>query len=511
MRRVYHALALSVAVSACSAAHRDPDVLTVLSLSRPEHIDPRHPEDAFGSALSRLVFGALLDSDPRTFLPRPSLARSLTWRGATQAVLELRDDVRFHDGRALRAEDVVATFQSVLDPRGRSRLRGTYARVIRDVRAEGRSVVFDLHRADGSFESLLQLPILRAEDARAPQELVARDGASLLGTGDLRVRSLREGAWEFARATLRADRPGRVRVVPLRDANALALRMLHADGDVAELKPDLLPVFEGARDFVVRASPSAGFTYVGIRADRGPLADVRVRRALAHAIDREGLRRARLGRYAVPATGPMPPSHWAYEGDVPRYAFDPPRARALLDEAGLRAGAAGAPRVTLTLRVSSQRFAMLVGQAIVSMLADVGVAVELRPSELGTLLADLRAGRFDLTLLTVPDLSDPWGLSFWFASTSIPTTENPNAGGNRWRYRSADLDRALDAGARAVGADARAPHYRLAQRILAADLPVIPLWHADVVAAVRRTLIAPPPRGDGRLDHLLDARWARGQ
>lgn len=494
-------------MAACSAAPRDPNVLTVLSLARPEHIDPRHPADAFGSALSRLVFGALYDSDPRTFLPRPSLAAPVRWRTPTQAELELRPGVRFHDGRPLRAEDVVATFRSVLDAGGRSRLRDTYARVIRDVRADGERVVFDLHHPDGSFESLLQLPILRAEDARARGELVAREGVALVGTGALRVRSLREGAWEFERAEPRGDRPARVRVIPLRDPNALALRMLHADGDIAELKPDLLPVFARSSAFAVQSSPSAGFTYVGMRGDRGPLADVRVRRALAYAIDREGLRRARLGRYAVPATGPIPPTHWAYEGGVTRYPHDPARARALLDEAGFR----GRPRMTLTLRVSSQRFAMLIGQALVAMLGEVGVAVELRPSELGTLLADLRAGRFDLTLLTVPDLSDPWGLSFWFASSSIPTPENPDAGGNRWRYRSEALDRALDLGARAVTAETRAPHYRLAQRILATDLPVIPMWHADVVSAVRRTLIAPAPRGDGRLDHLLDARWVRAQ
>lgn len=477
----------------------------MLSLSRPEHIDPRHPEDAFGSALSRLVFGALLDSDPGTFLPRLSLARSMRWRGDAQAVLELRGDARFHDGRGVRPEDVVETFRSVLDPRGRSRLRGTYARVIREVREEDGRVVFDLHRPDGSFESLLQLPILRAEDARSARELVPGRESGIVGSGPLRVASLRDGEWEFTRVHRERGFPSRVRVVPLRDPNALAIRMIHGDGDVAELKPDLLPIFEGRRDFVIQSSPSAGFTYLGVRTDRGPLSNALVRRAFAHALDRDALRRARLGRYAVPSTGPIPPSHWAYEGNVQRYPYDPARARALLDEAGLRPDARGV-RARVTLRVSSQRFAMLVAQAMASMLGAVGVDVDVRPSELGTLLADLRGGRFDLTLLTVPDLTDPWGLSFWFASTSIPSPENPNAGGNRWRFRSAALDEALRQGARSVDPRLRAPHYRLAQRILAQELPVIPLWHADVVCAVRATLQAPPPRGDGRLDHLVGAR-----
>ncbi len=500
---MYHA-ALALLTVACGATPRDPQTLTVLSLNRPEHIDPRHPEDAFGSALSRLVFASLLDSDPRTFLPRLSLARSLRWESPTRAVLELRDDMRFHDGSPVRGEDVAETFRSVMDPRGRSRLRATYARVIRAVEGGEGRVVFDLHHPDGSFESLLQLPVIRARDAAAG-ELSADMGDGIVGSGALRVRSLRDGEWVFTRARAREGFPTTLRVVPLRDPNALALRLLHGDGDLAELKPDIVPLFEGRRDFVVRSSPSAGFTYLGTRCDRGPLAQPAVRRALAHAIDREGLRRARLGRYAVPATGPLPPTHWAYEGDVPRYAFDPARARSLLDAAGLAADGAGV-RARLVLRVSTQRFALLVAQALATMLGDVGIIVEVRPSELGTLLADLRAGRFDLTLLTVPDLTDPWGLSFWFSSSAIPSTENPNAGGNRWRFRDASLDRALAAGAASTDPNLRAPHYRAAQRILAAQLPVIPLWHADVVTATRRALQAQAPRGDGRLDHLLDVR-----
>lgn len=501
---MYH-VAAAMLIAACSAAPRDPQTLTVLSLNRPEHIDPRHPEDAFGSALSRLVFSSLLDSDPRTFLPRLSLARALRWEGPTRAVLELRSDARFHDGTPVRGEDVAETFRSVMDPQGRSRLRATYARVIRAVHGGEGRVVFDLHRPDGSFESLLQLPVLRARDAAAARELRADDGEGIIGSGALRVRSLRDGEWVFTRASGREGYPHTLRVVPLRDPNALALRLLHGDGDTAELKPDLVPLFEGRGDFIVRSSPSAGFTYLGTRCDRGPLAIPAVRRALAHAVDREGLRRARLGRYAVPATGPLPPTHWAYASDVPRYDHDPARARALLDAAGLAPDAAGV-RARLVLRVSTQRFALLVAQAIAAMLGDVGVTVDVRPSELGTLLADLRAGRFDLTLLTVPDLSDPWGLSFWFSSSAIPSTENPNAGGNRWRFRDAALDRALAEGAASTEPARRAPAYRVAQRILAEQLPVIPLWHADVVTATRRGLVAPSPRGDGRLDHLLDLR-----
>ncbi|MEZ4410721.1 MAG: ABC transporter substrate-binding protein [Polyangiales bacterium] len=296
-----------------------------------------------------------------------------------------------------------------------------------------------------------------------------------------------------------------MRVVTLRDPNTLALRLLHGRGDLAELKPDVLSLFEGDTRIAIRAAPTSGVTYVGLHCAHGPLADPRVRRALAHAIDRDGLRRARVGRYGVTATGVLPPAHWAYTAEVARYAYDPDRARELLDEAGLRASG-GAPRARFTLRVSSQRAAILSAQAIAAMLREVGVEVDVRPSELATLLSDLRAGRFDLTLLTIPDLSDPWGLGFWFGTASIPTARNPGAGGNRWRFSDARLDAALERGLREHEPSRRAPHYRDAQRVLAEQLPVIPLWHADVVWALRRPWTGLAPRGDGMLDFVTAIR-----
>ncbi len=487
-------------------------MLTVLALAEPVHLDPRYPEDALGASLGRLVYRGLMEVDPSTFLPRPALADRLEWADATHVRAVLRGDAVFHDGARVTARDVAATFDALLDPARRSRLRSTYARVLRRVEVvDDRTVEFELHRQDGTFESLLQQPILPARDVQGG-ELLANRGAErrFVGSGPLRVESLARGRWEFSRVVPASGAPTRVRVLSLHDPNTLAQRLLHGEGDVAEIKPELFEVFEHDRGFEVASAPSAGFTYLGIHCASPGLGDRRVRAAIAHAIDRDRLREGKLGRRAVASTGPLPPSHWAYEPRVARYAFDPARARALLDEAGLTDPPGAAPRARWVLRVSSQRFAVTVAHAIAAMLGDVGVEVVVRPSELATLLTDLRQGQFDLTLLTVPDLSDPWGLSFWFGSSSIPTAANPGAGGNRWRFSNPDLDAALEAGARAVGAQARAPHYRTAQRILAEELPVVPLWHADVVFVASRRYERLAPRGDGQLDFLLDLTRRRG-
>lgn len=495
----------------CRRPRPSPDTLTVLTLADPEHLDPRFPEDALGAALGRLVYRGLVETDPTTFLTRPALAERLEYTDATHLRVTLRDDARFQDGSPITAHDVAATYQALLNPSLGSRLRSTYARVLDRVEAlDERTAVFTLKRPDGTLESLLQQPILRASDALRA-ELRATPGAErdFIGSGALRVASLQQGAWTFRRAARENGAPDTIRVLSLHDPNTLAQRLLHGDGDVAEIKPELFSVFAARRDFTVASAPSAGFTYLGLHCESRYLRDARVRTALAHAIDRERLRQGKLGRFGVAATGPLPPTHWAYAADVARYPFDPPRARALLDEAGWTDPPGPAPRMRLVLRVASQRFALAVAHALSAMLMDVGVEIEIRPSELATLLADLRAGRFDMAFLTVPDLSDPWGLAFWFASSSIPTPANPGAGGNRWRFRDTSLDAALEAGARAIGPDARRPHYQIAQRILAEQLPVIPMWHADVVFVASRRFRGLVPRGDGQLDFLLRLVRAR--
>jgi len=483
--------------------------VVVLSLNRPEHLDPRFPEDAYGAALGRLLYPGLLDSDPVALTAVPRLAQRIEARQGLRVRVHLDPAARFVDGRSVTAADVVATYQSLLDPRSRSRLHATYARVFQGVAAAGPNTVdFTLHRPDGTLESMLQQPIVPA--ALAPAELLAvpAQASQFVGAGVLRVATLGDGDWRFTRADpsgLPSGAPRSYRFVSLRDPNTLALRLLHGEGDVAELKPEQIEVFARHRDFSVLSARGVGLTYLGMHCERPGLSDLRVRRALAMALDRRGLRQARLGRHAVDAQGPLPPSHWAFAAGMPQVPYDPAQARQMLRDARGPA----APPLRLVLRVSTQRFALVTAQALAAMLAAVGVEVEVRPSELATLLADLRGGRFDLTLLTVPDLSDPWGLSFWFASSSIP--EGGRTGGNRWRFRNAALDAALEAGARAEGPAARRPHYVAAQQILAAQMPVVPLWHPDVVYAVRRRWRAEAPRGDGRLDFLLSLRSAAPQ
>jgi peptide/nickel transport system substrate-binding protein len=152
------------------------------------------------------------------------------------------------------------------------------------------------------------------------------------------------------------------------------------------------------------------------------------------------------------------------------------------------------------LRCSNERFRVSIARAIVAMLADVGVTVRVQPSETATLLADLERGHFELTLLQFPELIEPHVLSWLFSSDRIPSPGHD--GMNRWRYRDAVVDAALERGRRSLDRPDRVRAYAEVQRRLADQLPVVPLWHEAVVAVrAEHTPEIAVPR-DGRFTTL---------
>jgi len=423
-----------------------------------------------------------------------------------QIRITLRPDLVFSDGSALDATDVIATFESVVDRATRSRYAETYRRIERMDSPDARTIVFHLGEPHAPFVTDLEFPILRAEDAHTL--IGARGDREPIGAGPYRLLEREPGRIELVANPRWYAAPAsnaRVRLLTVREENTRAMRMLGGGGDlvIGAMPPLLVPLFRPENGFTVRSVPGPGTTYLGFRTDAGVLSDVRVRRAIAHAIDLSLLRESKLGTMGAPAQSWIPEGHWAETPELPGYAFDLARARALLDDAGLVDPDGPGPRMraSLVLRSNSDAFRLSVARAIAAMLREAEIEVEVRPSENATFLSDLDRGRFELTLLQVPELFEPHLLDWFFGGASIPSGIGSH-GANRWRFRSAALDRALEQGRAETERGARRASYAEAQRILLDQLPVLPLWHDPVItiAGPRAASIAAP--ADGRLGVL---------
>ncbi len=498
------ALAAAAALGGCGGATAeevDPSVVRLVLPTEPLELDPRFVGDAWGLRLSRLVFASLVTIDPRTLEVVPDLAEHVEVVSASEYRVTLRPGLRFADGSALTADDVAATYRGITSETLGSRYARTYARIARVDVHDPRRLTFVLDGPHASFLTDLELPIVRAEDAR---RRMPERPSHLVGAGPYRLVRRAQGLVELAANPhwhFGAPRVAHVRAIVVHDDNTRALRMLGGAGDVAvnALPPLLLPLFEEDPRFEVRSAPGPGTTYLGFQTEAASVRDLAVRRAIAHAIDRGLLVSAKLGGRGAVANGFVPEGHWAHVDDLAVPTYDPARARALLDEAGYPDPPGPEPRFRLVLRASTDRFRVSTARAIAAMLREVGIAVDVRPTENASLFADLNAGRFAMVLMQMPELFEPHLLSWFFASDRIPGPRGEGA--NRFRLRSAALDRALEDGRIASAPRARREAYVRAQRILADALPALPLFQEHVTVVTRRGLDVDVPR-DGRLGTL---------
>jgi peptide/nickel transport system substrate-binding protein len=488
-------------LSGC-AAGAEPNREAVLAMVLPRdalEIDPRFVSDPYGLKLTRVIFGSLTRIDPQSLEPVPDLAESIEAVSSSEYRVHLREGLMFSDGSVLDASDVVATYQSVLDPALHARYASTYSMIQRIEAVDALTIEFHLRGPHASFMSDLDLPILRAEDA--PHRLAFETDPPLIGAGPYRLVARQPGRIELGPNPhwyAGTPRVPRVRMLVVRDDNTRALRLFSgaADYGLNAVPPGLVPLFTARRGFAVESAPGIGTTYIGINCQSPALQDVRVRRALALAIDRDALIKAKFSGFAKPAISFIPPGHWAFAPDTPRYAFEPERARQLLAEVQAEHG----PLPPLVLRCGSDRFRVSIARALAAMFADIGLSVSVQATETATLIADLDRGRFELSLLQIPEVIEPHVLSWWFSSAHVPGPGREGA--NRWHYLDPQLDAAFELGRSSLDREQRRAAYAQVQKRLGEQLPVIPLWHEDVVAVRSKRAPAIVVPRDGRFTTL---------
>ncbi|AKU92156.1 ABC transporter substrate-binding protein [Vulgatibacter incomptus] len=474
----------------------------------PETLDRRMALGLNAMRIAQLVTPGLTRIDERGEAV-PDLAESFEAEGARKWIFHLRPGLAFSDGTPLSAEDVVATFRSVLDPAVGSPHRSAYGYVESVEAPDPATVVFRLSRPFGAMPVDGTLGILPARLA-GPEH---RD--------ELRLRPIGAGPfvvsrWDGADDLRLAPNPRyfggapvvslEVRTVRDETTRILELRKGRVDVLLGSLSAPLLPALRGEPRLQVKVGPGAGVSYLMFNMTDPTVGRREVREAIALALDREALARFKLKGAAQVADTLFREDHWAYDAGVGRRSRDLGRAKALLDEAGFREPADGGPRLTLTLKLSTDRFRRSLALAMASQLAEAGIRLELQPLEWGTFLGDVKRGNFQVASLKWPAVVDPDLLRLAYHSASIPSEASAWGGGNRMRYRNAELDALLDRGREEVDPLERRAAYAAAQRILARDLPAIPLLHEDAVGVIAKTVEGVEVDPQGSLRSLARAR-----
>lgn len=449
-------------------------MLVVAIQSGPNSLDPRLGLDAVSQNIHQVLFNGIMKVDAHLRVV-PDLAERLDNPEPAVYVATLRRGVRFHDGHELTAADVVYTFRSLFDPTFLNPYRGAY-RQLKSVDARDRyTVVFTLNEAFGSFPVNLVIPQIVPDGA--PHDFFRHP----VGTGPYRfVSSETDNRIEVAAFPGYFEGPPRnnglvFKVIPDSIMTGLELRRGTTDLIVNDPDPDIVHQLEQDPHLTTATGPGADYQYVGTNLRDPILKDVRVRRALSHAIDRNAIITYLRRGLAVPADGILPKESWAYDSSLPSYGYDPAKAKALLDEAGYPDpdGDGPAMRMRLSLKTQSLEFPRLQATVIQQNLRAVGVDLDVRTYEFATLFQDVLSGNFQLyTLQWVGGaMTDPDILRRVFHSNQVPP-----AGFNRGRFSDPHVDALLDEAARTPDEGRRKALFAEAQRAIFEQVPYISLW-----------------------------------
>ncbi len=473
----------ALAIAACTPeTRRTPDdTIVVLIEATINTADPRATLNSNDGKLSKLVAPGLTAVDTGDALPRLELASRIDHLDDRTVDVTVRGDARFSDGSPVTAHDVALTYASGLDPASTSGAHKMLSERLVVVEERAPDVArFHLRMPLATFDSDLDFGILSFHHG-------APDSRHVIGAGPYVLTSLTDDLAELtANPYYYGDHPRvpRLEIKIVRDAAARMLMLVGGSADLIQngVRLDLVSVLRDRPRVHVETARGSILSYLMMNNTDPVLADRRVRQAIALALDRPALIAGKLGGLAVPATGLLPPTHWAYNPDVPRYDRDLARARRLLDDAGLRDpdGAGPRPRLHLVYKTSADQFRVAIARVIVAQLAEVGIEVELRSFEFATFFADIKKGAYQLASMQTTDITDPDFYYMYFHSSWIPSPATPD-GFNRWRYRNPRVDELTARGREQPYRAQRKQLYDEVQRIVAEDVPIVPLWHEDNV------------------------------
>ncbi|HEX3159980.1 MAG TPA: ABC transporter substrate-binding protein [Gemmatimonadaceae bacterium] len=487
-------LLLVLAAAGCRGGDATPARNTLID-SRdtydPRSLDPALSTDVPTGRAVAYVFDGLTRFTPDASL-EPGLAER--WEVSPDGrvyTFHLRPGVTFHDGEALTARHVTASFARVLDPKSRGG-RGWPLFPIRGARAfnqgeatritglatpDDSTVVITLEEPLAVFPKLLAMPVASIVPASTPADF----GEKPVGTGPWKLVEWRHDDYLlFARNDQYwAGAP---------KAESLMARIIPepgtAEAEFQSGRVDLLQVPEGEtrqweqtdeRSARLMSAPGLRLFYMGINTTRGALTDVRVRQALNHAIDtRQLLDQLIAGRGRL-AAGVVPPSLDGADTTRAPYAFDQDRAKELLTAAGHPNG------IDVELWVSTSPPFPRLAEAIQGYLAPVGVRATIVQRDASSVREAARKGETDLVLKDwFADYPDAENFLFPLLGSA-----NKGVGGNISYYENAAYDSLVAASRREQNDEARAALYRQADSLQFRDAPMVYLWFYNDLYAVQ--------------------------
>ena len=521
LKRLVSTLLLALCAAAAGAAQGAS--LRIASAFDPQTMDPHALALLYHSRVAFQIYDSLVTRD-ENFKLEPGLAESWLMVSPTTWRFKLRAGVKFHDGSAFSADDAVFSIERARGPTSQRSftLRGMTA----VTKLDAQTVEFQLAAPDAVWPEKLQLVAMmskawcqqhgaeKAQDFNGKQETYTVRNA--MGTGpfrleryepDVRTVLKRHNAWwgwndkrngNLETVTFTSIRSDATRLAAL-TSGELDMVLDPPFQDVERLKTD--------NKLQVTSTPDIGTQYFtfdqsrdellyGDVKNRNPFKDIRVRKAVAHALNMDLIIQKVLRGQGAATGSLISPRVDGYDQALDkRIPYDPARARALLAEAGYASG------FGVTLDCVNVGYREAVCQAAAAMLTQVGIRVQVRSSPTNTFFPRLSTANASFVEYGWTAAPDPWTtLNGLFRSFDASGMGTFNAG----RYSNPKLDALIDSVRTEPDLTKRRARVGVALRLLHDDVAYIPLYRRHLNWAMKKGVSAVIWPND-----TIELRWVK--
>jgi peptide/nickel transport system substrate-binding protein len=494
-------------------------VLRVANYAEPNSLNPLLVSNTAENFIASLMFDELVTIDDKgndvadLAAVVPTLNNGGISKDGRTITYHLRHNVRWHDGAPFTSADVKFTWQAVMNPSNNVVERRGYDQVESVDTPDAYTAIFHLKRP---FSPFIDTVFGESDDPYRiiPQHILgkmqninkAAFNANPVGTGPFRFARWVHGDHIELLANKRYFRGvpklSGITIQTIVDDNTKTA-MLRSNGTdlIIDMSSAAYRILRGNPNVKIALVKAPSYSSIGFNLQRPPLNDVRVRQAIAYAIDQRAMVDNLEFGTAVPATSDLSDFYWAYDPNVTTYAHNLQKAGELLDQAGWTRNRNGIRQkdgrplsLQLVYGQGSETARQIAVQAQAN-LAQAGIEVQLKSYLYSMLYATkaeggiLNSGKFDLAQWAWVAGADPDDSSQWMCD------QVPPLGNNDWHYCNPELDRAERAALATFDRAARKKSYALTQALLAREVPVVFLFYPRLRYAMNPALQNFRPNG----------------
>ena len=469
--------------------------------SNPPDLDPAHSTDTTSSRVVRNVFDGLVKYN-KNLEVTPAIAKS--WESSedgTEWIFHLRKGVKFHNGREVKASDVVYSFSRLLDPETKSERAWLFEDVVgaeefQDGKADSvkglkaideYTVKINLEEPFAPFLSMLCME----NAAIVPKEVVKKHGEQFgqhpVGTGPFEFKSWKQDSkliLEKNEDYYEENRPYLDKVVYRIIVEGTSAFPEYEQGNIYQLDSNIP---DGQMETVMdpngkfanqyRQVDRLGTYYLAINNQKEPFDNKKVRKAMNYAVNKEIISKVVRNGTVNPAYSILPPGMPGHDSELEGYPHNIEKAKELLKEAGYPDGLPGEYKVIYNTSKQHQRNL----EAVQRNLKQIGINVKLVNMDWGTVLSKADQGDFTLMRMGwIADYPDPDNfLHVLFHS------KNAGAGGNYAFYKNKEIDKKLVKARQMDRGQERIDLYQEIEAEIMDDAPLLPIYYYSTPVLVQ--------------------------